>query len=176
MFRKIRKMTILQERYNAFLDKHRSVLEENKPFVQVCHHGLKRQRGHWSIELFQSKRCAIQLAAERSGRKAGSSKGKWRDDKEKGYQEQSQSSWGKQKWRPDEEDGDGDTPQPRSNKGASDHWSKSRSDWSSMFFLEHRHHCLRGESFLQYVHCLSVQSLNIGMIYIMRWRVEAEGP
>ena len=94
----------------------------------------------------------------------------------KGYQEQSQSSWGKQKWRPDEEDGDGDTPQPRSNKGASDHWSKSRSDWSSMFFLEHHHHCLRGESFLQYVHCLSVQSLNIGMIYIMRWRVEAEGP
>ena len=123
---KIRKMMILQKRHNAFLDKHRSVLQENKPFVQVCHHGLKRQRGHWSIELFQSKRCAIQLAAERSGRKAGSSKGKWRDDKEKGYQEQSQSSWDKQKWRPDEEDGDGDTPQPRSNKGASDHWSKSR--------------------------------------------------
>ena len=98
------------------------------PFVQVCHHGLKRQRGHWSIELFQSKRCAIQLAAERSGRKAGSSKGKWRDDKEKGYQEQSQSSWGKQKWRPDEEDRDGDTSQPRSNKDASDDCSKSSSE------------------------------------------------
>ena len=87
------------------------------PFVQVCHHGLKRQRGHWSIELFQSKRCAIQLAAERSGRKAGSSKGKWRDDKEKGYQEQSQSSWGKQKWPPDEEDADSEIKdQPKWNE------------------------------------------------------------
>ena len=66
---KICKMMILQKRHNAFPDKHRSVLQENKPFVQVCHHGLKRQRGHWSIELFQSKRCAIQLAAERSGRR-----------------------------------------------------------------------------------------------------------
>ena len=35
---------------------------------------------------------------------AGSSKKKWRDDKEKEYQELSQSSWGKQKWPPDEED------------------------------------------------------------------------
>ena len=77
-----------KQRYKAFLEKHRSDLEENKLSVQVCKNGLKRRRGQWSIELFQSKRCAIQLAAERSGRKAGSSKGKWRDDKEKGYQEQ----------------------------------------------------------------------------------------
>jgi len=50
------------------------------------------------------------------------------DDKENGYQEQSQSSWGKQKWRPDEEDRDGDTSQPRSNKDASDDCSKSSSE------------------------------------------------
>lgn len=76
---KDRKDEDVQKRYKAFLDKCGSVLEENKQFVlawandksdpQVCHHGLKRERGHWSIELSQSKRRAIELAAERSGRR-----------------------------------------------------------------------------------------------------------
>ena len=58
-----------KERYKAFREKHRLDPEEKKPIVQVCQHGYKRQRGHWSIELFESKRGAIDLTATRSKRK-----------------------------------------------------------------------------------------------------------
>ena len=58
-----------KQRYKAFLEKHRSDLEENKLSVQVCQNGYKRQRGYWSIELFENKRRAIELTASKSKRK-----------------------------------------------------------------------------------------------------------
>ena len=58
-----------KERYKAFREKHRLDLEEEKPFVQVCQHGYERQRGHWSIELFECKRRAIELTALRMKRR-----------------------------------------------------------------------------------------------------------
>ena len=48
---------------------------------------------------------------------ADPSKGRRRDDKDNGYQEQAQSSWGKQKWPPDEEDADSEIKyQPKWNE------------------------------------------------------------
>ena len=58
-----------KERYKAFREKHRLDPEEKKPIVQVCQHGYKRPRGHWSIDLFESKRRAIDLTAERMKRR-----------------------------------------------------------------------------------------------------------
>ena len=58
-----------KERYKAFREKHRLDPEEKKPIVQVCQHGYKRQRGHWSIELFECKRRAIELTALRMKRR-----------------------------------------------------------------------------------------------------------
>ena len=58
-----------KQRYKAFLEKHRSDLEENKLSVQVCQNGYERQRGHWSIELFECKRRAIELTALRMKRR-----------------------------------------------------------------------------------------------------------
>ena len=56
-----------KQRYKAFLEKHRSDLEENKLSVQVCQNGYKRQ--NWSIELSENKRRAIELTASKSKRK-----------------------------------------------------------------------------------------------------------
>ena len=58
-----------KKRYEEFREKHASDLEEEKPIVQVCQHGYKRQRGRWSIDLFESKRRAIDLTAERMKRR-----------------------------------------------------------------------------------------------------------
>ena len=58
-----------KKRYNELREKHAPDLEEEKPIVQVCQHGYKRPRGHWSIDLFESKRRAIDLAAHRMKRR-----------------------------------------------------------------------------------------------------------
>ena len=56
-----------KQRYKAFLEKHRSDLEENKLSVQVCQNGYKRQ--NWSIELSENKGRANELTASKSKRK-----------------------------------------------------------------------------------------------------------
>ena len=55
-----------KERYKAFLEEHRSDLKENKLSAQVCQNGYERQRGQWSIELFESKQRAIDMTAFKS--------------------------------------------------------------------------------------------------------------
>ena len=58
-----------KKRYEELREKHASEIEEEKPIVQVCQHGYKRPRGHWSIDLFESKRRAIDLAVHRMKRR-----------------------------------------------------------------------------------------------------------
>ena len=54
-----------KKRYEELSEKHASEIKHEKPIIQLCKHGYKRQRSHWSIDLFESKLRAIDLATQR---------------------------------------------------------------------------------------------------------------
>ena len=54
-----------KKRYEELSEKHASEIKHEKPIIQLCEHGYKRQRGRWSIDLFESKLRAIDLATQR---------------------------------------------------------------------------------------------------------------
>ena len=58
-----------KKRYEELSEKHASEIKHEKPIIQLCKHGYKRQRGRWSIDLFESKLRAIDLTAERMKRR-----------------------------------------------------------------------------------------------------------
>ena len=58
-----------KKRYEELRDKHASEIKEDKPIIQLCQHGYKRPRVHWSIDLFESKRRAIGLVRQKLKRR-----------------------------------------------------------------------------------------------------------
>ena len=58
-----------KKRYEELSEKYASEIKHEKPIIQLCKHGYKRPRVHWSINLFESKRRAIGLVRQKLKRR-----------------------------------------------------------------------------------------------------------